>query len=141
MVSGSLCVDSRFSCKVLLVVPAAKAVMYLSSCVRKSGLFVAITALRPLFVFGACLAGLFEEPTFSVGMGGWRFWGAINLALASEYAVQTGWTQICIFGRPFPLTGLWDPEPGINCRIIGFITIFAALVFVASCFAVGIFVI
>ena len=78
----------------------------LPSCLRKSGLFVAIVALRPLFVFGAYLAGLFEDPTFSVGMGGWHFWGAMNLALASEYAVQTGWTRICIFGRSFPLTGL-----------------------------------
>ena len=92
-------------------------------------------------MFGACLAGLFEDPAFSVGMGGWRFWGAMNLALMSEYAVQTGWTRICIFGRPLLLTGLLDPEPGINCHIIGFITIFVALVFVASWFTVGIFVI
>ena len=51
-------------------------------------------------------AGLFEDPAFSVGMGGWRFWGAMNLSLAIEYAVQTGWTRIFIFGWPFPLTGL-----------------------------------
>ena len=78
----------------------------LPSCVRKSGLFVAIVTLRPLFVFSTCFAGLFKVPAFSVGMGGWRFWGAMNLALVVEYAVQTGWTRIFIFGWPFPLTGL-----------------------------------
>ena len=58
------------------------------------------------FVFGACPARLFEDPAFSVSMGGSRFWGAMNLALARKYAVQTGWTQICILVGPFLLTGL-----------------------------------
>ena len=71
-------------------------------------------------------------------MGGWRSWGAMNLALAVEYAVQTGWTQIVIFEWPFPLTGLRATKPGINCRIFDVFTIFPALVFVASWFAVAI---
>ena len=71
-------------------------------------------------------------------MGGWRPWGAMNLALTIEYAVQTGRTRIVIFEGPFPLTGLWATKPGISCRIFGVFTIFAALVFVASWFAVAI---
>ena len=62
----------------------------------------------------------------------------MNLALAIEYAVQTGWTRIVIFEWPFPLTGLCAPEPGIDCHIFGVFTIFAALVFVASWFDVAI---
>ena len=92
----------------------------------------------PIFVIGACPAGLFEDPAFSIGMGGWRSWGAMNLAWTVEYAVQTGRTRIVIFEWPFPLTGLRATKPGINYRIIGIFTIFAALVFVASGFAVAI---
>ena len=71
-------------------------------------------------------------------MIGWCSWGAMNLAWAVEYAVQTGRTQIVIFEWPFPLTGLRAPKSGINCRIFSVFTIFAALVFIASGFAVAI---
>ena len=43
--------------------------------------FVLVFALRTLpFVFGIELAGLLEDPTFSVGMISWFVGGAMNLA-------------------------------------------------------------
>ena len=52
----------------------------LSSRVRWSGLVV-VVAMQPLFlVFGIQLAGLFEHPTFSVGVVGWFIGGAMDLA-------------------------------------------------------------
>ena len=39
----------------------------------------------------------------------------------------------------FPLTGSRDSESGIDCRIIGVITVVAALVSVTTWFAIGIF--
>ena len=51
----------------------------LSSCVRRPGLLLVI-AMQPLFlVFGIQLAGLFEHPTFSVGVVGWFNRGVVNL--------------------------------------------------------------
>ena len=81
---------------------------------------------------------MFEDPAFSVGMIGWCSWGAMNLAWTVEYALQTGRTRILIFEWPIPLTGLRATKSGIDCRIFGAFTIFAALVFVASGFAVAI---
>ena len=69
----------------------------LSSCVRRPGLLVVI-AMQPLFlVFGIQLAGLFKHPAFPVGVVGWFIGGAMNLARAIEYAVQTGRAQIVSF--------------------------------------------
>ena len=62
----------------------------------------------------------------------------MNLAWTVEYVVQTRRTQIVIFEWPFPLTGLRATKSGIDCRIFGVFTIFVALVFVASGFAVAI---
>ena len=62
----------------------------------------------------------------------------MDLAWAVEYVVQTGWTRIVIFEWPISLTGLRASKSGIDCRIFGIFTIFAALVFVASGFAVAI---
>ena len=71
-------------------------------------------------------------------MIGWCSWGAMNLAWAVEYAVQTGRTRIVIFEWPIPLTELRATKSGIDCRIFGVSTMFAALVFVASGCAVAI---
>ena len=71
-------------------------------------------------------------------MIGWFVWGAMDLAWTIEYAVQTGRTRIVIFEWPIPLTGLGAPKSGIDCRIFGVFTIFAALVFVALGFATAI---
>ena len=71
----------------------------------KAGVLVVI-AMQPLFlVFGIQLVGLFEHPAFSVGVVGWFIGGAMNLARAIEYAVQTGRAQIISLKWLFPLTG------------------------------------
>ena len=62
----------------------------------------------------------------------------MNLSWTVEYAVQTGQTQIVICEWPVPLTERRAPKSGIDCRIFGVSTMFAALVFVASGFAVAI---
>ena len=71
-------------------------------------------------------------------MGGWRSWGAMNLALAVEYPVQTRRTRIVIFEWPFPLTGLRASESGVDGRVFSVIAIIATLVSVASGLAVAI---
>ena len=96
--------------------------------------------MQPLFlVFGVQLAGLFEHPTFSVGVVGWFMGGAVNLTRAIEYAVQTGRARIASFERLFPLTGFRATESGIDYRVFGVGTVVAALVSVASWPAVAIF--
>ena len=77
----------------------------LSSSVRTPGLLV-IIAVQPLvLVLGIYLADLFEHPAISVSVIGWFIGGAVNLARAVEYAVQTGRSRIVSFERLFPLTG------------------------------------
>ena len=62
----------------------------LSSSVRTPGLLV-IIAVQPLvLVFGVYFAGLFKYPVVSIGVVGWLVRGAMNLARALQYAVQTG---------------------------------------------------
>ena len=89
-------------------------------------------------MFGIELAGLFVDPTFSVGMIGWCSWGAMNLAWTVEYAVQTGRACIVFVEWLFLLTGLGATESGIQGRVLGVITIISMLVSVASGFAVAI---
>ena len=77
----------------------------LPSSVRTPGLLV-IIAVQPLvLVLGIYLAGLFEHPAISVSVIGWFVGGAVNLARAVEYAVQTGRSQIVSFKWLFLLTG------------------------------------
>ena len=71
-------------------------------------------------------------------MIGWCSWGAMNLALAVEYAVQTGRTRIVIFEWPCPLAVLRAIKSCIDCRVFDAFTIFAAFVFVAPGFSVAI---
>ena len=93
--------------------------------------------MQPLFlVFGIQLAGMFEYPTFSVGVVGWFIGGAVNLTRAIEYAVQTGWARIVSFEWLFPLAGLGATESGINYRVFGVVAIVVTLVSVASWLAV-----
>ena len=57
--------------------------------VRMPGLIV-IVAVQPLvLVLGIYLAGLFEHPAISISVIGWFIRGAVNLARAVEYEVQT----------------------------------------------------
>ena len=76
----------------------------LSPRVRTPGLIV-IIAVQPLvLVLGIYLTGLFEHLAISVSVIGWFIGGAVNLARAVEYAVQTGRSRIVSFERFFPLT-------------------------------------
>ena len=72
-------------------------------------------------------------------MIGWFVWGAMDLARTIEYAVQAGWSVIVSFIRLLPLTGLGATESGIDCRVIGVVTIASAFVSAASDLAVAIF--
>ena len=81
---------------------------------------------------------MFKNPTISNGMIGWFVWGAINLARTIEYAVQAGWSLIVSFIRLLSLTGFRAAESGIDCRVIGIVTVASMLVPIASGLAVAI---
>ena len=72
-------------------------------------------------------------------MIGWFVWGAMDLARTIEYAVQAGWSLIVSFIWLLPLTGLGATESGVDCRVIGVLTISSAFVSVAAELAVAIF--
>ena len=91
----------------------------------------------PLFlVFGIKLAGLFEHPTFSVGVVGWFIGGAVNFTRVIEYVLQTGRARIVSFEWLPPLTGLGATESGIDGRVFRVIAIISTLVSAASGLAV-----
>ena len=113
--------------------------LLLPPCVRWTGLLVIVLTLRPLlFVLGIYLAGLFKNPTISVGMIGWFIRGAVDLTWTIEYAVQAGRALIIPFIWLLPLTGLGATESGVDRRVIGMVDIDSTLVSVASGLAVAI---
>ena len=71
-------------------------------------------------------------------MIGWFIGGAVDLTWAIEYAVQAGWSLIVSFIWLLPLTGLGSTESGIDCRVVGVVTIASTLVPIASGLAVAI---
>ena len=83
-------------------------------------------------MFGVELAGLLEDPTFSVGMIGWFARGAVYLARAVEYSVQIGRTRSSSFEWLFPLTGFRASESGVDCRILSVIAVNTVFVFIAT---------
>ena len=104
----------------------------LSRCVRTPGIFI-IVAVQPLvLVFCVYFAGLFERPAVSVGVVGWLVWGAMNLARAFQYTVQTGRSLIACFERLLPLTGLGSTESSVYCRVFSVIAVVPLLMSVAS---------
>ena len=108
----------------------------LSPRVRTAGLLV-IVAVQPLvLVFGINFAGLFEHPSVSVGVVGWLVRGAMNLARALQYTVQTGRSLIVSFERLLPLTGLGSAESGVYCRVFSVVAVAPSLMSVASWLAV-----
>ena len=110
----------------------------LSSSVRTPGLLV-IIAVQPLvLVLGIYLAGLFEHPAISVSVIGWFIGGAMYLARAVEYAVQTGRSQVVSFERLLPLTEFGVAESGIDCRILRFVAVVSMLVSIASWLSVAV---
>ena len=108
----------------------------LSPRVQTPGLFVTITVHPLVLVFGVYFAGLFEHPAVSVGVVGWLVRGAMNLARALQYTVQTGRSLIVSFERLLPLTGLGSAESGVYCRIFSVVAVVSALMSVASWLAV-----
>ena len=104
--------------------------------VRTAGLIV-IVVMQPLvLVFGVYFAGLFKDPVVSVGVVGWLVRGAMNLARALQYTVQTGWSLIVSFERLLPLTGLGSAESGVYCRVFSVVAVVPSLMSVASWLAV-----
>ena len=111
----------------------------MSPCVRWARLFIVVLAGRPFpLVFGVELAGLFKDPTISVGMIGRLVRGAMNLARPIEYSVQTRWTIFVSFEWLLPLTGFRATESGVDRRVFGIFVVASTLVFVASWLAVAI---
>ena len=104
--------------------------------VQTPGLIV-IVAVQPLVLaFGVYFAGLFEYPAVSVGVVGWLVWGAMNLAQALQYTVQTGRSLIVTLEWLLPLTGFGSAESGIDRRILGVVAIVSSLVSVARWLAI-----
>ena len=67
-------------------------------------------------------------------MIGWFVWGAMYLARAIEYAVQAGWSLIVSLVWFLPLVGLGAAESGVDCSVVGIITIALAFVsYVGAC--------
>ena len=60
------------------------------------------------------------------------FGGAVYLAWAIEYAVQTGRARIVSLKWLLPLTGFRASESSINCRILSIVVVNAALLLVAT---------
>ena len=61
----------------------------LSPHVPTPGLLV-VNALQPLvLVFSVYFATMFKYPAVTIGVVGWLVWGAMNLARALQYTVQT----------------------------------------------------
>ena len=108
----------------------------LSPRVRTLGLFV-IIAVQPLvLVFGVYFAGLFKYPALSIGVVGWLVRGAMNLARALQYTVQTGRSLIVSFERLLPLTGLGSAESGVYCRVFSVVAVVSSLMSVVSWLAI-----
>ena len=108
----------------------------LSPRVWTPGLLV-LVAVQPLvLVFGIYFAGLFEYPAVSIGVVGWLVRGAMNLARALQYTVQTGRSLIFSFERLLSLTGLGSAESGFYCRVFSVVAVVPSLMSVAPWLAV-----
>ena len=69
----------------------------LSPHVQMPGLLIIVDVQPLVLVFGIYFAGLLELLTISVNVVCWLIRGAVNLARAIEYAVQTGRARIVSF--------------------------------------------
>ena len=68
-----------------------------------------------------------------VSVIGWPFGGAMYLAQAVEYSVQTGRALSILFEWIFPLTGFIASESGIYCRVFIAVAANAALLLIPTC--------
>ena len=104
--------------------------------VQTPGLIV-IIAVQPLvLVFGVYFVGLFEYPAVSVGVVGWLVRGAMNLARALQYTVQTGRSLIVALEWLLPLTRFRSAESSIDRRILSAIAVVPSLVSVVPWLAI-----
>ena len=95
--------------------------------------------MQPLvLVFGVYFTGLFEHPAVSISVVGWLVRGAMNLARALQYAVQTGRSLIISFERLFPLSGFRSAESGVDYRVFRGVAVVPSLMSVAPWLAVSI---
>ena len=108
----------------------------MSPRVQTPGLLVIVDVQPLVLVFGVYFASLFEHPAVSVGVVGWLVRGAMNLARALQYTVQTGWSLIVTLEWLLPLTGFRSAESGIDRRILGVVAIVSSLVSVARWLAI-----
>ena len=111
----------------------------LSPYVRWARLFIVALTGRPFpLVFGVELAGLFKDPTISVGMIGRLIGGAMNLAWPIEYSLQTRWTISISFEWLLPLTGFRATESSVDRPVFGTFVIASTLVLVVPWLAIAI---
>ena len=99
----------------------------MSPRVRTPGLFVIVAAQPLVLVFSVYLTGLFEHPAVSIGVVGWLVRGAMNLARALQYAVQTGRSLIISFERLLSLVGLGATESGVDRRVFSAVAVALSL--------------
>ena len=102
------------------------------------GVFVIVVVQPLVLVFDVYFAGLFEHPAVSIGVVGCLVRGAMNLARALQYAVQTRRCRIVSFKWFFPLTGLGATESGIDCRVFGVVAVISTPMSIASWLSVAI---
>ena len=101
--------------------------IFLSPSVRLTRLILVLTWNLPPLLFGVHLAGLFKNPTVSIGMIGWFIRRAVDLTWTIEYADLAGRARIVSFEWLFPLSGFRASESGIDCRVFGVVAIIATL--------------
>jgi hypothetical protein len=101
--------------------------------------FILVLAAWALaLVLGSELAGLFENPTVTIGVIGGLLLSAMYLARPLQNLVQRGRSVVFAFRRLFPLPRTVVAESSIYSCIIGITVIMPALVFVAFWFPVSI---
>ena len=83
-------------------------------------------------VYGVELAGLLEDPTFSVGMIGWFARGAMDLTYLVQNFIQAGQFVSGAFRGRLLLTWPRDFESDIYCRALRSISFVPAFVIVVA---------
>ena len=93
--------------------------------------------IQPL-VFGVEFAGLFEYPSFSMGVICRFIRGVVHLTYLVQNFIKTGQLVSVVFERQLLLTPPRDFESGVNCRALRAVFLIPALVFAASWLPVSI---
>ena len=83
-------------------------------------------------VYGVELAGLLEDPTFSVGMIGWFARGAMDLTYLVQNLVYAGQFVSVALGGQLLLTWPRAFESGVYCRALRAVSFVPAFVIVVA---------